>query len=59
MEIENKRDKVVSGNQNDLPFASLSRSASLKRTRLAGGHAGREDGVNSGELRGVCLAGSQ
>uniref|UniRef100_A0A673LXL7 Rho GTPase-activating protein 26 n=1 Tax=Sinocyclocheilus rhinocerous TaxID=307959 RepID=A0A673LXL7_9TELE len=34
-------------------------SSSVKRTRLAGGHLGWEDRVNSGKLRGVCVAGSQ
>ncbi len=37
----------------------LSRSSFVERTGLAGGHLGREDRVNSGELRGVLLAGSQ
>lgn len=44
--------------KTSLLFASLSHSSSVKRTGMAGGDLGWEDGVNSGELRGVSLDGS-
>lgn len=59
VQIEDKREIKLSVASKMIFRSSLSLSSFVERTGLAGGHLGREDGVNSGELRGVRLAGSQ